>query len=151
MCSCCDHDFSLTVIANNAIATPTASPVTLTVDRPLTDMPAGGCFDLRVPKALLKNANVSPVQLSDGAVTLPLLTRCTDPLRYDSLVACAAPSPCGAAGASNPLPVMWPAPPVCPAVPTRLRPRRPPARELKMPGRTCRQRPPCGRRTGGPS
>ena len=68
MCSCCDHDFSLTVIANNAIATPTASPVTLTVDRPLTDMPAGGCFDLRVPKALLKNANASPVQLSDGDV-----------------------------------------------------------------------------------
>ena len=90
MCSCCDHDFSLTVIANNAIATPTASPVTLTVDRPLTDMPAGGCCDLRVPKALLKNANVSPVQLSDGAVPLPLLPRCTDPLRYARLVACAA-------------------------------------------------------------
>lgn len=86
MCSCCDHYFSLTVIANNALATPTASPVTLTVDRPLTDMPVGGCFDLVVPKALLKNANVSPVELSDGATTLPLLTRCTDPLRYDSLV-----------------------------------------------------------------
>lgn len=85
MCSCCQHPI-LAVIGNNALATPTASPVVLTVDRPLTDMAAGGCFHLRIPGAFLKNANPNPVQLSDGTNTLDVITCCTDPLRYDSVV-----------------------------------------------------------------
>ena len=47
MCTCC-RDAVLTVIGNNALGTPTASPVVLTVDRPLTDMAADHCFDLRI-------------------------------------------------------------------------------------------------------
>lgn len=92
MCSCCQEAL-LTVIGNNTLTTPTAAPVVLTVDRPLTDMPADGCFDLRIPKALLKNINPNPVQLSDGTTALDMVTRCTDPLRYDSLVACSAENP----------------------------------------------------------
>lgn len=92
MCTCC-RDAVLTVIGNNALGTPTESPVVLTVDRPLTDMAADHCFDLRIPRALLKNTNPNPVQISDGTTTVDMVTRCTDPLRYDSLVACATENP----------------------------------------------------------
>lgn len=93
--SCC-QDPVLTVIGNNALATPTASPVVLTVDKPLTDMPANGCFIIRAPKALLRNVNANTVQISDGTNTWDVLTCCTDPLRYDSLVAFGAETPCRA-------------------------------------------------------
>lgn len=95
MNTCCVKP-TLTVIGNNALATPSASPVTLNVDRPLTDMPARGIFTLRIPTAILKNANPNPVQLADGTNTLALIGSCTDPLRYDSLIASAALSPCPA-------------------------------------------------------
>lgn len=88
MCECCQN-FVFTVTANNAVAAPSASPVELTVDRPLSELPANHCFELCIPRALLRNSNTSEVELSDGGTTLPLITRCTDPLRYDSLVDCA--------------------------------------------------------------
>lgn len=86
MNNCCCRKEILTVIGNNALATPTANPVVLTVDRPITDMGANGCFYLRIPKAFLKNVNANPVNLTDGTNTYPLMTCCTDTLRYDSLV-----------------------------------------------------------------
>lgn len=93
--SCCQV-FVLTVIGNNALATPTASPVVLTVDRPITDMPANGCFIIRINKAFLRNVNANAVQITDGTTTVDVLTCCTDPLRYDSLVAFANETPCRA-------------------------------------------------------
>lgn len=86
MSCCCERKEIVTVIGNNALATPTANPVTLTVDKPLTDIGANTCFTLRIPKAFLKNVNANPVQLTDGTTTLALVTCCTDTLRYDSLV-----------------------------------------------------------------
>lgn len=93
--SCC-QDPVLTVIGNNALATPTASPVVLTVDKPITDMPANGCFVIRIPKALLRNVNANAVQITDGTTTVDVITCCTDPLRYDSLVAFGNENPCRA-------------------------------------------------------
>lgn len=87
--SCCQIQ-TLTVIGNNALDTPTTNPVTLTVDRSLTDVGANGCFNIRIPKAFLRNANPNPVQFTDGTLTLPAVTKCGDLLRYDSLVCHAA-------------------------------------------------------------
>lgn len=83
--SCCQPQI-LTVIANNALETPTANPVILTVGQSLTDVSANGCFVIRIPKAFLKNANPNPVQFTDGTLTLDAVTKCGDTLRYDSLV-----------------------------------------------------------------
>ncbi len=78
--SCCQYPV-LTVIGNNALATPTASPVVLTVDKPLTDMPANGCFVIRAPKALLRNVNANTVQITDGATIWDVLTCCATACR----------------------------------------------------------------------
>lgn len=86
MCCCCE-DFRRTVVDNTARTAPATDPVVLTVNKPLSDLPTNHCFDLCIPYAILVNSSTNTVSLSDGTLTLPLMSKCTDSLRYDSLVA----------------------------------------------------------------
>lgn len=82
MCKCC-NPLVLRVVAVDAAA----DPVTLTTNKPLSELAANHCFELLMFACSLTNVNTNTVSLTDGTITYPMRAKCSgNPLRYDSLV-----------------------------------------------------------------
>lgn len=82
MCKCC-NPLVIRVVDVDA----TASPVTLTTDRPLSELAQNHCFELLMFACSLVNVNTNTVNLTDGTSTYPMRVKCSgNLLRYDSLV-----------------------------------------------------------------
>lgn len=82
MCKCCNP----LLIRVTSVDT-TTDPVTLTSNRPLTELAQNHCFELEMLACSLTDVNTNTVSLTDGTTTYPMRVKCSgNPLRYDSLV-----------------------------------------------------------------
>lgn len=82
MCKCCNP-----LVLRVVDVDTTTDPVTLTTDRPLTELAQNHCFELLMFTCSLTNVNTNTVSLTDGTITYPMRVKCSgNPLRYDSLV-----------------------------------------------------------------
>lgn len=82
MCKCCNP-----LVLRVVDVDTTTDPVTLTTNRPLTELAQNHCFELLMFACSLVDINTNTVSLTDGTITYPMRVKCSgNPLRYDTLV-----------------------------------------------------------------